>query len=60
MSATGNPVQTPEKTGFDKLADFIGDCFSRLFSEARVLAREAVGLCKLPDIRWPGFRLTPF
>lgn len=39
MSATSTPVQAPAKPPLDGLADFIGDCFARLFSEARVLAR---------------------
>lgn len=29
----------PPKTDLDRLADFIGDCFARLLSEARVLAQ---------------------
>jgi len=39
LHATDAPVVAPAKPTLDRLADFIGDCFARLFSEARVLAR---------------------
>jgi hypothetical protein len=39
MQPTSTLVQEPANPALDRLAAFIGDCFARLFSEARVLAR---------------------
>ncbi len=39
MNATDAQVAPPAKPAYSRLADLIGDCFARLFSEARVLAR---------------------